>query len=160
MKKVLLSLLIVSLLAGMSLAMDLTGKTGIGLRGDSLSVRKFFNNSFAVDLSVDFSSSTQIGTSESNGFNGSIGGFYVKEVFTNTLFESGVTLQGWQGKAAGADLTGFSVNPFVGAECFINDHFAVDGKVFIGVYSNEFIDGVQDTTFDFFRGNLGAHIYF
>ncbi len=160
MKKFVLAFIFISLLAGMSLAMDLTGKTGIGLRADSLSVRRFITNNFAIDISGDYNSSTLTGTSDSHSINGSIGGLYVKEVLTNVLFETGVTFQGWTGTDAGADAYGFSVNPFVGGECFVNDHFGIDGKVFVGVYSNQMDAGTRMTTLDFFRGNLGAHIYF
>lgn len=159
MKKVLTFVLLFTLLSSMSLAMELKGKTGVGLRGSSFSVRKFISNNFAVDASVDYSSSTQTGVADSNYYGYSVGGLFAKEVFQDVLLEAGATLQGWSGFSAGTSYTGFSINPFVGAECFINEHFSVDGKVFIGYYGSEMTGTSRWTGTSLLNGNLGAHIY-
>lgn len=159
MKRALMILFLVPLLAGMVPAQDLTGKTGVGLRADGFSIRRFVSNSFAFDASIDYINSTRSGQADSNTYDYALGGFYVREIFPNTLFEAGVTLQGWQGLDAGAYYNGVSINPFVGAECFINDHFALDGKIFLGDYGSEMEGATRSTDITFLDGNLGAHIY-
>lgn len=160
MKKVLMVLLLIPLLAGMAPAKNLAGKTGVGLRADGFSIRRFMNNNFALDVSAGYSSSTQSGQANSLNYDYALGGFFVREIYPNTLFEVGATLQGWHGFDAGAYYTGFSINPFIGAECFINDHFAIDGKVFLGDYGSEMMGTTRSTDISFLDGNLGAHLYF
>jgi hypothetical protein len=159
MRKVGLLIVLVTLLAGMSMALDLSGKTGVGLRADTLSVRRFVNNNFAVDVSAFYSTGTKTGQADSYQYDYALGGFYAKEIFTNTLLEIGATLQGWQGKDAGQYFNGLGINPFIGGECFINNHVSLDGKVFIGAYSHETMNGGRTTSLDVLTGNLGAHIY-
>ena len=160
MKKVLMFVMLFSLLAGTSMAMDLAGKTGIGLRADSFSIRHFVNNNFAWDLGLGYDTSTKTGVSDSSEYVYSIGGYWVKEVYNNVLLESGVTLQGWSGIDAGAGFNGVGINPFIGGECFVNDHFAVDGKIFIAAYGSQMEGAVRQTSTSILDGNLGAHIYF
>ena len=162
MKKVLMSAIAVLLLAGISTAMDLTGKNGIGIRANNLSFRHFVNNSFGFDIGANYYRSTQDGLTDSNNYNYAIGGFWVKEVFKDVLLEAGATLQGWNGYNAITDLNynGIGINPFIGAECFINEHFSVDGKVFIAAYASQMEGADRTTNTDFLGGNLGAHIYF
>lgn len=160
-KKAFAILFLVPLLSGMVMAMDLGGKIGVGLRADGFSIRKFVNNNFGLDFCANYSGSTQTGATDTKSYDYSVGGFWVKEVFTNTFFEVGATLQGWQGNdIAGSYYNGLSINPFVGAECFINDHVAIDGKIFLGLYSSEMNGATRATGIDFLSGNLGAHIYF
>ena len=162
MKKVLTALIVVLLLAGVSMAMDLKGKNGIGLRADNLSFRHFVNNSFGFDIGGNYFRSTQAGLTDSNNYNYSIGGFWVKEVYKDVLLEAGAALQGWHGYNAITDLNynGVAINPFIGAECFINEHFAIDGKVFIAAYGSQMEGADRTTNTDLLGGNLGAHIYF
>jgi len=161
MRKVLTAMVLVSVLAGMSMALDLTGKTGIGLRASNFSIRHFVNNSFGLDIGVGYSSSTDTSApADSNASTYSLGGFYAKEIYQNTLFEVGATLQGWQGLYQGTYYNGLSINPFVGGECFINDHVSFDGKVFLGTYGSQMMGPVRTTSLDILSGNLGAHIYF
>ncbi|MFA6431235.1 MAG: hypothetical protein WCV91_02490 [Candidatus Margulisiibacteriota bacterium] len=160
MKKLLLSLVLVSLVAGMSLSLELTGKTGFGLRADTFSIRRFVNNNFGVDLNAFYNGSTQSGQADSNLYSYALGGFYAREIYSNTLLEIGATLQGWQGSDAGANFNGLMLNPFVGAECFINDHFAIDGKIFLGAYGSAMQGAIRSTSISLLDGNLGAHIYF
>lgn len=159
MKKVLTFLILFSLLSGMSMAMDLTGKTGIGLRADSLSIRRFISNNFALDLSLDYFAGTRTGQADNNNYDYALGGYWVKEVFKDVLFEAGATVEGWHGFDAGAYFNGVGFNPFVGAECFINEHFAVDGKIFITAYNSEMKGTARKTDTTSLSGNLGAHIY-
>jgi hypothetical protein len=160
MKKVILLLVLVPLLAEMSLALDLGGKTGFGLRADTFSIRRFVNNNFGLDLSLSYAKSTESGLSDSNSYNYSLGGFYAREIFTNTLFEAGATLQGWQGSDAGDNYNGVGINPFIGGEVFINDHVSLDGKVFLGDYYCVMMGSTRVTRISALDGNLGAHIYF
>jgi hypothetical protein len=157
-----MSLIMVSLLAGMSIAMDIKGKTGVGLRADGFSVRHFVNNSFGFDIGANYYNSTESGLTDSNNYNYSIGGFWAKEVFKDILLEAGATLQGWNGYNAIKDLNynGFGINPFIGAECFINEHFSLDGKVFIAAYGSQMEGTDRTTDTNVLNGNLGAHIYF
>lgn len=159
MRKAYLVLVLVTLAAGMSLALELGGKTGIGLRADGFSVRRFLNNSFGLDASLSYSGGTKTGQADSSGYNYALGGFYVKEIYPSTLLEIGASVQAWQGLDAGVYYNGLSFNPFIGGECFINDHVAVDGKVFLGVYGSEMMGAVRTTSLDVLSGNLGAHIY-
>lgn len=161
MKKACLLLLLVTLLAGMSLALELGGKIGVGLRATSFSIRRFLNNNIGFDLSAFYSSSTQTGQADSNISNLSLGGFYVREVYPNTLLEIGATLQNNQGSSAGVFFNRVGFNPFIGGEVFINDHVALDGKIFTGAYFSQMsAAGTRMTFFDFLTGNLGAHLYF
>jgi len=161
MKKLLTTLVLVPFLAGMVMAMDLGGKLGIGLRADGFSIRKFVNNNIGLDLSANYDNSTQTGKSDTKNYDYSVGGFWVKEIYEKTFFEAGATLQGWQGNDnTGSFYNGLSINPFVGAECFINEHVSIDGKFFIGLYNSEMNGATRTTSLDFLSGNLGAHIYF
>jgi hypothetical protein len=160
MKKVLVLLVMALLLAGVSPAMELGGKTGFGLRADSFSIRRFINNNWAVDLSGFYANSSKTGQADSNQITGALGAFYVKEIYPNTLLEVGATIQNDQGNAAGVFFNSLSLNPFIGGEAFINDHVSLDGKVLIGAYSSEMSpSNVRTTSFDVLTGNLGAHIY-
>ncbi|MFA4844299.1 MAG: hypothetical protein WC632_05035 [Candidatus Margulisiibacteriota bacterium] len=160
MKKACLLLLLVTLLAGTSLALELGGKTGVGLRATSLSVRGFVNNNFGLDLSVFYSNSTQSGQADSNIDNLALGLFYVREVYPNTLLEIGTTVQDNQGSSAGVSFDRVAFNPFVGGEVFINDHVALDGKVFFATYLSQMSAGSRTTWLYFLNSNLGVHIYF
>jgi len=160
MKKALVLLVMVLLLAGVSLAMELGGKTGFGLRADSFSVRRFINNSFACEVGGYYANSSKTGQADSNQISAFLSGFYVREIYPNTLLEAGASLQNDQGNDAGVFFNSLSLNPFVGAEVFINDHVALDGKLFIGAYSSAMSpNSVRSTSFDLLTGNLGAHIY-
>jgi len=160
MKRMLMSLMIVLLMTGMSMAMDLTGKNGIGVRANNLSFRHFVNNNFGFDIGADYSNATLTGLADSNNYNYALGGFWAKEIYKDVLLEIGATVQGWHGFDSGVYYNGVSINPFVGAECFINEHFAVDGKVFIPVYGSQMSGITRSTNTSLFSGNLGAHIYF
>jgi len=153
-------LVLVALLAGVSLAMELGGKTGFGLRADSFSVRRFFNNSCAVDLGGFYANSAKTGQGDSNQISVFLSGFYVREIYPGTLLEAGAAIQNDQGSEAGVFFNSLSLNPFVGGEVFINDHVSLDGKVFFGAYSSAMSPGsIRTTSFDILTGNLGAHIY-
>jgi hypothetical protein len=89
----------------------------------------------------------------------SLGCFLVREIYPNTLLEYGALLQGWQGNDSGSFYSGVGINPFIGGEVFINDHAALDGKIFLGAYSSEMWGGTRTTHLDVLTGNLGAHIY-
>jgi len=129
------------------------------LRADSFSVRHFICNNFGLDASISYTSSTKTGQADSNDSNYALGGFYVREIYPNTLFEAGATFQYWLGSDAGISYNGVSINPFIGAECFINDHVALDGKFFIGDFGNDMTGATRTTDLNFLGGNLGAHIY-
>lgn len=144
---------------GQALAFDLAGKCGFGLRSSAFSYRKFINNNWGIDLSAAYNSGTQSGQADSNQIDYAAGAFWVKEIFPNVLFEAGATLQQWQGTAAGTYYNGLSINPFIGGECFINDHFAVDFKIFVFDYYSQMTGPVRSTGTSLFDGNLGAHIY-
>ncbi|MFA5848215.1 MAG: hypothetical protein WC855_15100, partial [Thermodesulfovibrionales bacterium] len=77
----------------------------------------------------------------------------------NTLLEIGVNVLGWQGYDAGTFYSGLELDPFIGAECFINDHVGLDGKVFFGAYSSQMEAGSRSTALNVLTGELGAHIY-
>jgi hypothetical protein len=160
MKKTLVLLVMVALLAGVSMAMELGGKTGFGLRAGSFSVRRFINNSCAVELGGYYANASKTGQADSNQISAFLSGFYAKEIYPNTLLEIGAAIQNDQGNEAGVFFNSLSLNPFIGGEVFINDHVALDGKLFIGAYSSAMSPGnVRTTSFDALTGNLGAHIY-
>lgn len=160
-RKMLAVLFLVPLLAGMVAAQDLAGKTGFGLRASSFSIRRFVTNNFGIDLGIDYLSRTlTTDPADSNRSNYSVGGFWVKEIFPNTLLEVGATLQGWQGSDAGTFFSALAINPFIGAECFINDHVSIDGKIFLGAYGSQIVGATRSTSLSILSGNLGAHIYF
>jgi len=159
MKKGIIVLFLIAFLAPSLLAMDVGGKLGLGLRASAFNVRKFINNNWAVDLSLDYWRGSQTGETNSNQINGSVGLFYVREIFASTLFEAGSTLQNWQGTDNGSYYSAVSFNPFIGIECFVSDHVAIDGKLFLGAYNSQMEGAVRKTNFYLLSGNLGAHIY-
>jgi hypothetical protein len=161
MKKACLLLALVTLLSGMSLALELGNKIGVGLRATNFSVRYFVNNNLGLDLGGSYSNSSQTGQADSNMTTVSLGGFYVREVYPNTLLEIGATLQDDQGNSTGVFFGRLGFNPFIGGEVFINDHVSLDGKAFLGAYSSQMsASGTRATYLNILTGNLGAHIYF
>jgi len=147
-------------LAGMAAALEMTDRVGVGLRADFLTVRRFVSNNFAFDVTGGYSKFTTAGLADSDQSSYGFGCFYANEVYPNTLLEIGAGLQGWSGSDKGTPYTGLSINPFVGAEHFVSDHFAVDFKVFFAAYSSQIEAGTRSTNFTFLNGNLGAHVYF
>jgi hypothetical protein len=159
MKKACLLLVLVTLLAGMSLALELGGKTGLGLQESGFSVRHFVNNNLGFDVAASYYGRTRTGQSDSNEYDYSLGCFMAREIFSNTLLEYGAMVQGWQGSDAGTFYSGLELDPFIGAECFINDHAALDGKVYFGAYSSDMEGGARATSLHLLTGSLNAHIY-
>jgi hypothetical protein len=160
MKKACLLLVLVTLLAGLALALELGGKTGVGLRATSFSVRRFVNNNFGIDISASYSGSTLTGQADSSAGSLALGGFWAREIYPNTLLEIGATVQDTQGSNAGDFTNRLGINPFIGGEVFVNDHLALDGKLFIGSYLSQMAaSGIRRTYLEILTGNLGAHIY-
>jgi hypothetical protein len=160
MKKMTALAVLLMVLAGMAAALELTDRVGIGLRADYLTVRRFVSNNFAFDVTGGYSKLTTSGLADSDQTSYGFGCLYANEVYPNTLLEFGAGLQGWSGNDKGTPYTGLSLNPFVGAEHFVSDHFAVDFKVFFAGYSSQIENGTRSTSFTFLNGNLGAHVYF
>ncbi|MCX5750450.1 MAG: hypothetical protein NT099_02070 [Candidatus Saganbacteria bacterium] len=161
-KKALAVLFLVTLLAGMVEAQDLAGKVGIGLRADTFSIRKFVSNNLGLDVFAGYVGSTRTGQTDANMLGYGLGGFYANEIYKDVLLEAGAVLHGWQGidGTTGNSYTGAAIIPFIGAECFINSHFSLDGQVELGAYGCTMMGNTRSTSLNVLTGSLGAHIYF
>lgn len=160
MKKIVMSLLLVSLLAGLSFATELGGKCGFGDRNGSLSMRHFFNNSYAGDVYVDYSNVATAGQSTAYQTGLAVAGFMVREIADKTLLECGATVGGYSGAdGTGAAVSGIYVNPFVGGEYLAGDHFGVDFKVILGGVANDLTGATRTIAFTGLATSLGMHLY-
>ncbi|MBU0672836.1 MAG: hypothetical protein KJ732_07415 [Candidatus Margulisbacteria bacterium] len=161
MKKIVLSLVLVTLVSGLCFATELTGKWGIGAREGTFAVRRFFNNGFAGDIYLDYSSATMTGASDSNGASLGVAGVFVREIADKTLLEFGATVGGYSGiDSTGAAYTGLHVNPFVGGEYLMGDNFGFDFKIIIASYFSEMSGATRTTGFVGLASSWGAHLYF
>jgi hypothetical protein len=160
MKKIAALAVFLMVMAGMSAALEMTDRVGIGLRADYLTVRRFVSNNFAFEITGGYSKFTTSGLADSDQTSYGFGCLLANEIYPNTLLEVGAALQGWSGNDKGTPYTGLAINPFVGAEYFASEHFAVDFKIFFAAYSSQIEAGTRSTSFTFLNGNLGAHVYF
>lgn len=160
MKKLLLSLVLVSLVAGLCSATELAGKMGLGARNGSFAVRKFFNNNFAGDIYLDYRSGTQSGATDDNYYSAAVAPMFVREIADKTLLQYGATLGGYKGvTSAGVSYSGLHINPFVGGEYLMGDNFGFDFKVILFGYLSEMAGATRSTTFTGLATSWGAHIY-
>ncbi|MBN3033939.1 MAG: hypothetical protein JW873_07615 [Candidatus Saganbacteria bacterium] len=160
MKKITALLCLSLMLAGMAAALELTDRVGFGLRANYFTLRRYVSNNFGFEVIGGYSKTTREGQPDSDESNYGFGLFYCNEVHPGTLLQAGAAVQGWQGKDSGTAYTGLALNPFIGAEHFVTDHFAADFKVFPAAYSSQLYGGVRTTTVSLLSGSLGMHVYF
>jgi len=161
MRKLAVVLFTLAAMSGSAFALDMKGKTGVGLRNDSFEVRHFLSNSWAVNAGGNYSYSKPDNAGVSDSYDLMLGGFWAKEIYTDILLEAGAVFTFAPGRNAGATDKFYGLNPFIGAEIMIKDHFGFDFKV-IPVSFQRYDDGSGVTTKSFgsMAGSLGAHIYF
>lgn len=159
-KKVILILVSVAVFSASAFATELGGKVGLGVRLTAFTTRLFFGNNFAGELSMNYSSTTATGLSDSNQLAMGVGGMYVNEIYDLVLLEIGLGVAFMTGKSFGIDMTGYEIAPFVGFEYLIAERFGVDFKIFPFAYTSATGGGSTATQITALNANMGAHIYF
>jgi len=161
MRKLALALVAVAALSGSAFAVDMAGKTGLGIRSDSFDVRHFVSNSFAMDIGGSYTYAESDSTGISDAYDLMLGGFWNHEIYPDIMLQAGALLLYSPGRNGGVTDKFYGINPLVGGEIIIKDHFGFDFKV-IPFAFQRYDDGSGSSTKTVMAltGSVGAHIYF
>ena len=161
MRKLAFVLVAIATLSSSAFAVDMAGKTGLGLRNDSFEARHFLSNSWAVNAGGNYTCSNPSNDSISDSYEIMFGGFWNKEIYTDILLQAGAVFTFTPGRNAGRTDKSYGLNPFIGSEIIIKEHFGFDFKVIpFGFQRYDNGSGVSTKFISSLVGSVGAHIYF
>jgi|GEM_PF-3568073 len=161
MRKLAIVLVAVAALSGSAFAVDMAGKTGVGIRSDSLDVRHFVTNSLALDVGAKYTYSEPSNAGVSDSYDLMLGGFWNHEIYADVMLQTGALFLFSPGRNSGVTDKFYGINPFIGAEVMIKDHFGFDFKVIPFAFQRyDDGSGVTTKTILSLAGSVGAHVYF